>query len=211
MYLTTYDVLRGRPGVGGSRFDVHVHSAPFLLLVRIDMGHPIQHYRDPQSPCRTACLLRVNTSLRPKTRVRPELLARGQVFRAAAKVHVSVPSCDAQRSNCIQLLWCSVGWSSVHHAHRLQSLRSSFVKNRTRSGVVDVLLLLTSVAVIGIVNLLADPTTWEKRLVAVAHRSVDVPVPGQHGVGGTEDLRSTCCVTGCWIGLQRHLHMLHLH
>jgi hypothetical protein len=37
----------GQASVGGARFHVHVHPAPLLLLIRIDMGHPIQDYRYP--------------------------------------------------------------------------------------------------------------------------------------------------------------------
>ena len=44
---------------GGARFHVHIHAAPFLLRhVRIDMSHPIQDDRNPQSLRRLARTLR---------------------------------------------------------------------------------------------------------------------------------------------------------
>ena len=91
------------------------------------MSHPIQDDRYPQSLRRTARFFGVDTALRPITRVRPELLARGQSFWAAAKVHMSMPGGDAQRCNRIQLQWRSISWGGVHYADRFQSVRCALI------------------------------------------------------------------------------------
>src|ERR1700691_1630472 len=122
-----------------------------------------------------------------------------------------MPGCDAQRDNRIQLQWRGIDWGGVHHPHRFQSLRSALVENRSRLTVVDVLLLLTSIAGVGVVDLLSYPAGWEERLIAVAQRRRNVAVMGEHRIGGSEDFRGARCVTGRWIALQRHLHMPHLH
>src|ERR1700683_2461512 len=45
--LAAHGLLRGTASVGGARFHVHVHPAPFFLRVRIDMSHPIQDHWNP--------------------------------------------------------------------------------------------------------------------------------------------------------------------
>src|SRR5579863_6713896 len=65
-WTTGNDPLRGAVSVGVARFHVHIHPAPFLLPIRIDMSHPIQTHRNPQSLRRLARLFGVDTALRAK-------------------------------------------------------------------------------------------------------------------------------------------------
>src|ERR1700691_4550035 len=121
-----------------------------------------------------------------------------------------MPGCDAQRGNRIQLLWRGIDWGGVHHPDRFQSLRGALVENRSRLAVVDVLLLLTSIAGVGVVDLLTYPAGWEERLIAVAQRRRNFAVMGEHRIRGSEDFRGACSITGRRIALQRHLHVAHL-
>src|ERR1700729_1135322 len=105
---------------------------------------------------------------------------------------MSMPGCDAQRSNRIELLWRCIGWGGVHHADRFQTFRRALVENRPGSAVVDLLLLLTPITVVGVMDLFAHPAGGKKRLVAVAHRRLGVAVTGKHRIRGSEDLCGAC-------------------
>src|ERR1700690_4085046 len=95
---------------------------------------------------------------------------------------MSMPGCDAQGCNRIQLLWRCIGRGGVHHADGFQSLRGALVEDRPRLAEIDVLLLLAPKAVVGVVDFFSYPAGWEKRLVAVVYRRLNVTVVGQHRV-----------------------------
>src|ERR1700675_926489 len=96
-----------------ARFHVHMHAAPLLRLVGIDVRHPFQYDGDPQSLRGGAGLFGVDAALWAETCARSELLIPGQGFRATAKIDMPMPSCNAQGSDRVQLLRSGIGGCRV--------------------------------------------------------------------------------------------------
>src|ERR1700685_557577 len=105
---------------------------------------------------------------------------------------MSMPGRDAQRSYRIELLGRRIDRVGVHHTDRFQSFGSALVENRPGSAVVDLLLLLTPIAVVGVMDLFAHPAGGKKWLIAIALRRLDVAVMGKHRIRGSEDLGCAC-------------------
>src|SRR5580700_4264907 len=103
-----------------------------------------------------------------------------------------VPGRDAQRRDRIELRWGRIDRGGVHHTDSFQSFFRALVENRSGVAVVDLPLLLTPIAVVGVMDFFAYPAGGEKRLITVAQRRLDLAVMGKHRIRGSQDLCGAC-------------------
>jgi hypothetical protein len=129
------------------------------------MSHPSEDHWNPKSLRLFAYIFAVDTPLRAKPRLRPELLFERQASRSAAEVHMTVPRRDTEWSYCIQLFRRRVLRGRVHYANGSHGLCRPFVQDRSRMIVDRVALLLPVVTIVRIVDLFANFARGMKRLV----------------------------------------------